>query len=650
MPVLQRRSSVFLKKALFSEEKREKKERANRRSKEKRVAKWDDVGVKYPRKQLQRNGWHSLNGQWKFAFDHEKKFHQPSEVPSWDLSIQVPFAPESNASGVADTDYHRRCWYQKDVEIEKPAQGRMILHFGAVDYEARVWVNGQFIGKHQGGHTSFSFDITDALSEQDIQQITVCADDDPLDLTKPRGKQDWQPKPHSIWYPRTTGIWQTVWIEKVPSTYIWRVRWTPAVERWEIGFETHLGGADADQMRLQVVLSCDGKVLADDTYEVINQEVHRRIVLSDPGIDDYRNELLWSPEKPTLIQATLRLFCRGEMLDEISSYTALRTFSVNRGRFLLNGRPYYMRLVLDQGYWPETLMTAPSTEALRKDIEIAKEAGFNGARKHQKIEDPDYLYWADTLGFLVWEEMPSCYRFTHDSVDRLMREWTEALERDMNHPCIAVWVPFNESWGVPDLADKAAHQSCVQAMYHLTKTLDPTRPVIGNDGWESIATDILGIHDYDDQPERLLKKYGRERLGPETLDRYRPGGRVLTVEGYPHSGQPVMLTEFGGITCIQMTPGDDRQIWGYSVCKTPEEFRQRYEELLGSIHQIECLAGFCYTQLVDTFQEANGLFRDDRSPKFPLSSMIRATRGIGNLRGELSTVPQPPPLPDLEMP
>jgi beta-galactosidase/beta-glucuronidase len=605
---------------------------------------WDEGGANHPRKIFRRDKWKSLNGEWSFCFDNDKKFKIPDDINLWTHTIKVPFAPEAKASGIGDLGFHHRCWYQRKFIIERTEE-RLFLHFGAVDYQARVWLNGFYLGFHEGGHTPFSFEITNFLFQGE-QTLTVCADDDPLDLTKPRGKQDWQKDPHSIWYPRTTGIWQTVWLEEVPETYIQKFRCSPLLERWEIGCEVFIEGHCPDGLELRVRMSCGDQLLATDCYGVIHNEVHRRIAMSDPGIDDFRNELLWSPEKPTLIDLSLELWCGEKRLDFVKSYTALRSATYNKDRFLLNGRPYYMRLVLDQGYWPDTLMTPPNSGAIKKDIELIKAAGFNGVRKHQKVEDPDFLYWADRMGLLVWGEMPSAYRFTHESVQRITREWLEVINRDMNHPCIVVWVPFNESWGVPDIAEKVAHQNCVLALYHMTKTLDPTRPCIGNDGWEAISTDIIGIHDYDDQPERLLKKYATtgHMSVSDILNRYRPGGRVITVEGYNHSGQPVMLTEFGGISFVE----PDHEIsktWGYSAATSSSEFRRRYEDLMNAIHRIELFAGFCYTQFTDTFQEANGLFKADRTPKFSLMVMARATRGVGLGRGELTGVPQPPPIP-----
>jgi beta-galactosidase/beta-glucuronidase len=605
----------------------------------------DESGAKHPRKIFRRDKWMSLNGEWDFCFDDSQKYYTPDEVEQWTHKIQVPFAPETKASGVNDNDFHHRCWYQRKFNL-LPSDKRIILHFGAVDYSAKVWLNGFFLGSHDGGHTPFEFDITNALDSTGEQVVTVCADDDPLDLTKPRGKQDWQRDPHSIWYPRTTGIWQTVWLEEVPATRIDKFRCSPLLERWEIGCEVFIAGPCPENLELRVKLSCKDQILACDRYAVIHNEVHRRIAMSDPGIDDFRNELLWSPEKPTLIDVDLELWCNGERIDYVRSYTALRSVTYNKDRFLLNGRPYYMRLILDQGYWPESFMTPPSSEAIRKDIELIKSAGFNGVRKHQKIEDPEFLYWADKMGLLVWGEMPSAYRFTHESVQRITKEWIEVMNRDMNHPCIVVWVPFNESWGVPDLAEKIPHQSCVKALYNLTKTLDPTRPCIGNDGWESVATDIIGIHDYDDQPQRLLKKYatsGHTSVA-EVLNKYRPGGRVITVDGYAHSGQPVMLTEFGGISFVEPSEAINKT-WGYSAATSSKELRRLYEDLMNAIHRIELFAGFCYTQFTDTFQEANGLFTADRRPKFSLTAIARATRGVGLGRGELTGVPQPPPIP-----
>jgi hypothetical protein len=582
----------------------------------------DHEGRGYPRPQLRRETWYSANGVWDFAIDPGEKCRIPADV-TWTDRIRVPFAPESRASGIGHTGFLRACWYRRTLTLpDALPSDRWILHFGAVDYAATIWVNGVWVGSHEGGYTPFTIDITSLATAE--TEVIVRAEDDPHDLGKPRGKQDWQLEPHSIWYPRTTGIWQSVWLEKVPATRILRIAFTPNLARWEIGVEAWIDCQGRDGLRLGVRFSSRGQTLAADAYQVIAGEVHRGIALSDPGIDDSRNELLWSPHAPNLMSVELALWGeRGELIDRVESYVALRSAAVQGDRFILNNRPYLLRMVLDQGYWPDGGLTAPDDAALRRDVELAKAMGFNGVRKHQKIEEPRYLFWADTLGLTVWEEMPSAYRFTSQSVERLSREWSATIARDFSHPCIVAWVPINESWGVPNLTDNPRERHYVQALYYLTKTLDPTRPVIGNDGWESIATDIIGIHDYDNEPERIARRYRADEVLPRLFKRERPGGRMLVLEGDRHTDQPLMLTEFGGIALA------DREgtTWGYAVSKDAAEFAHQYERLLAVVRTLGLLSGFCYTQFADTYQEANGLLYADRTPKIPLERLLAATAG-----------------------
>jgi beta-galactosidase/beta-glucuronidase len=577
----------------------------------------------YPRPQLQREFWQSLNGEWQFSCEPRAGCAAPAAV-EWNATILVPFSPETKASGIGNTGFYSVVWYRRSFDAPELKPGeRLVLHFGAVDYAATVWVNGQMVCAHAGGYTPFHAEITCALQPGGPQEIVVRAEDDPHDLAKPRGKQDWKLEPHSIWYPRTTGIWQTVWLEVTPASFVEGLKWTANLEQWEIGLEARIGGEPRQDLTLCVRLREGEHLLAHDFYAVVGGEVNRRIAFSDPGIDDFRNEILWSPAKPTLIDVELELRDgEGRVHDRVQSYTALRTADIQQDRFILNGRPLELRLVLDQGYWPETGITAPSDEALLADILLAKKLGFNGVRKHQKIEDPRFLYWADHAGLLVWEEMPSAYRYTRTSIERLTREWMEVIQRDSSHPCIVAWVPFNESWGVPDLPDSGAQRHYVQALYNLTKSLDPARPVVGNDGWESVTTDIIGVHDYDSDPERISKRYGKDDAA-HLLKHERPGGRMLQVDGHHLIGQPVMLTEFGGIALA----GQSKEVWGYSEAKTPEEFLVRYQALLAAVHAVPLLAGFCYTQFTDTYQEANGLVYANREPKAPLEAIAKATTG-----------------------
>ena len=496
-----------------------------------------------------------------------------------------------------------------------------MLRFGAVDYHATVWLGEIKVGEHEGGYTPFSFDITD-LVRAGHRTITVRAYDNPLDLEQPRGKQDWEVVPHLIWYPRTTGIWQTVWMEQLPSAYIDQVLFTPNMDRWEIAMYVTMEGRARSSLYLNVRLQVGDMLLAQDSYLVLGQIVHRRIALSDPGIDDSRNDLLWSPASPTLIDVFLELRDGdGNIIDDVRSYTALREIATQGDRVILNGRAYRLRMVLDQGYWPDSGMTAPDDDALRRDVELTKAMGFNGVRKHQKIEDPRYLYWCDRLGLLVWEEMPSAYRFTARSVRRLQKEWEEVITRDVSHACVAAWVPFNESWGVPNLPNSAAERHYVQALYHLTKTLDPTRPVIGNDGWESVATDIIGIHDYDSDPTRIARRYHTSDARLRLFQHERPGGRLLRIGDGAGPDHPIVLSEFGGIAL------HEQDSWGYSIAPSPEELAERYAQLLWVVSGLQMLAGFCYTQFADTYQERNGLLHADRRPKFPISDIAEATIG-----------------------
>jgi beta-galactosidase/beta-glucuronidase len=592
----------------------------------------------YPRPLLRRREWFDLCGDWEFSLDPAGTFNQPSEV-SFERRITVPFAAETARSKIADLSPYRACWYRRSwlpPALERGQQ--LVLHFGAVDYLATVYCDGRTVARHEGGYTPFSVDLTPCIQPGKPAELVLRVEDDPADLAKPRGKQDWQTPAHSIWYPRTTGIWQTVWCERVPATRIDALEFSTNLERWEVALRARVIEQPGQRLKLSVRLRAGGQELAADTYSVTAGEVHRRIALSDPGIDDSRNTLLWSPESPTLIEAELELLdAAGAVIDRVESYTALRTFSAKGHRLLLNGRPYPLRLVLDQGYWPETGATAPDDRALRRDIELTKAMGFNGARKHQKIEDPRYLYWADRLGLLVFEEMPSAYRFTKDSVERLVRQWLEVLQRDASHPCIVAWVPFNESWGVPNLPESRAERDYVQALYHLTKTLDPTRLVLGNDGWESVATDIIGIHDYDPDPARISARYGERRVRPQLLSHERPGGRALVI-GRRRGEHPILLSEFGGIAC-----SDREGSWGYSNAGSTEELERAYAALLAAVHDLKLLSGFCYTQLTDTYQEANGLLFADRSPKFPIARIRAAT--LGRFAKFEPSTGEPPPEP-----
>jgi hypothetical protein len=300
------------------------------------------------------------------------------------------------------------------------------------------------------------------------------------------------------------------------------------------------------------------------------------------------------------------------VVDEVHSYTALRSISAAHDRLLLNGRPYYLRLVLAQNFWPESHLAAPSDEAIRREVELVKELGFNAVRIHQKVEDPRFLSWCDRLGVLAWGEMPSALDFGPRTVRRIATEWLEVLERDSSSPALVAWVPFNESWGIPNLENDPAQRHAVQALYHLTKAMDPSRPVVGNDGWENLASDMIGVHDYSPSGEVLGERYGSHEAFERTLAQVRPYYRRITLPGLAQGGQPLIVSEFGGTTY----DAGREDFWnGYGAVGSSDELLERYRELVTALLSSPAVAGFCYTQLTDTAQERNGLLTEDRVPK-----------------------------------
>jgi len=569
----------------------------------------------HPRPQLTRDRWTDLSGPWRFAFDDGdvgRAQGWPERPERFDREILVPFPPESRASGIGETGYHPVVWYRRTFRRGDAERGeRLLLHFGAVDYRADVWVNGKLVVRHEGGHTPFSADITDVLGDGE-QEIVVRAEDDPTDLAQPRGKQDWEPAPHRIWYHRTTGIWQAVWLEPVPAIRVDGVRWLPDLDRGLLGVGVRLNAAPEAPLTLRLRLSARGELLADDRWLLDRAETRREVALDLGRVAMGRDKLLWSPRHPNLLDAEIALLDGDQEIDRVGSYAGLRSCGVASGRFLLNGRPYYPRLVLAQNYWPESHLAAPSPEALRQEAELVRRLGFNGVRLHQKVEDPRFLAWCDRLGLLVWGEMANAYVFSPTAIERLTREWLEVLRRDANHPSIVTWMPLNESWGVPNLERDPAQRDYVRALYHLTKALDPSRPTIGNDGWELFASDIWGIHDYALDGETLRERYCTPDDLERTIREVQPAYRTIAFPEARRTGEPVMLTEFGGIS---HAPGAGQRWHGYGTVPSDEDFLAKYQELLDVVLEAPTISGFCYTQLTDTEQETNGLLTVDRQPK-----------------------------------
>jgi beta-galactosidase/beta-glucuronidase len=587
----------------------------------------------HPRPQLVRDGWIDLCGPWQFAHDDGDvgvREGWATRREPFTRTIQVPFPPESRASGVHEPGFHPVVWYRRSFTVTAEQRaGGLLLHFGAVDYRAQVWVNGQLVAQHEGGHTPFSAEIGGALRAEGEQEVVVRAEDRPDDLAQPRGKQDWELHPHRIWYHRTTGIWQPVWLEPVPHLHIAELRWTPDLDRGLLGLQVRLSAPPPRPVTLRIQLSLRGAPLADDTVTLERSELRREIALDSGAMTMSRERLLWSPRFPNLVDAVLTLHDGEQQRDQVLSYAGLRSVGAEGGRFLLNGRPYYLRLVLAQNYWPESHLAAPNDAALRREVELAKELGFNGVRIHQKVEDPRFLYWCDRLGLLVWGEMANAYVFSAAAVERLTREWLEVLRRDYNHPCIIAWVPLNESWGVPDLARAPAQQAYAQGLYHLTKALDPTRLAIANDGWEHLVGDIFGVHDYALDGETLRERYGTAETLARTLTGVQPHYRTIVLPRGQRTDQPVMLTEWGGIS---YAPDPGRPFFGYGTVPDTAAYLAKYADLVTAILDSPVVAGFCYTQLTDTEQETNGLLTAERAHKLDPAAVralnTRASRAI----------------------
>ena len=580
----------------------------------------------HPCPQLRRERWIDLCGSWGFAFDDEDQglcerwFDQAGP---FDREIVVPFPPESKLSGVHDTGFHRVVWYRREIRIEEvDRRERLILHFGAVDYKATVWINGRMAVEHTGGQTPFSADISSLLVPGEAQVITLRAEDEPRDLQQPRGKQYWEKEPGYIWYHRTTGIWQPVWLEPVPQVGITELRWTPDVDRFGVGLVVRLDGTPPGDWRVRVQLRGDRptRTLVDDTCLLTGREVRRDLLLdiNDAAIRR-RRTLLWAPEHPNLIEAVVELIDgNGAVADRVGSYFGLRRIEARDGRFIINGIPIFLRLVLAQNYWPDSLLAAPDADALRREVELAQQLGFNGIRIHQKIEDPRFLYWCDRLGMLVWSEAANAYVYSDRAAEMLTREWLEAIRRDYNHPAIITWVPLNESWGVPDLDRSSQQRDFVRALYYLTRALDPTRPVIGNDGWQHAVGDVFGVHDYAPTGEMLRERYADRETIARTFREVRPHHHPLLGEGGEIGDEPIVISEFGGLGFVPQATED----WfGYGQFSSVDELIARYEELVDALLASTALAGFCYTQLTDTAQETNGLLTVNREPKFDIERL-----------------------------
>ncbi len=565
----------------------------------------------HPNPIFERDAWRNLNGEWLFEIDNglsgeERELYRADRAGEYTKKILVPFCPESELSGVHITDFMPAVWYKREFEMtEKELHGRVLLHFGAVDYNTSVWINGEPVGDHIGGFGSFEFDITDFV-RVGVNDITVEAKDDPRSEKQPLGKQS-RTYYSKLWdYTRTTGIWQTVWLEFVPRERILLTKVYPDIE--------------AAAFDIELDLTCIGKVTVEAFYEgrtvgkieKMSRDKHMRLHLP------LSEKHLWETGHGRLYDLKYT-FEAGDSWDTVASYAGLREVWLDGFRFMLNGKSVFQRTVLDQGYYPDGIYTAPTEDALKFDIELALSLGFNGARPHQKIFEPRYLYHCDKAGYLVWGEFPSWgLRMKEPSILRaFVPEWTETMMRDFNHPSIIGWCPFNEVW--EDKKTKMAVLTLNMA-YKLTKLIDTTRPVIDASGHNHVITDIFDQHDYEQDPAVFRASY-------ENYDGSLGSFRMNNAEKQIYTPNlPMFLSEYGGIKWVSaanknVTSGD----WGYGEApKTEEEFFARYEGLTAALLENPNVMGFCYTQLYDVEQEVNGLYTYERAAKFDDYSRIIA--------------------------
>jgi hypothetical protein len=564
----------------------------------------------YPRPDFVRNRWMCLNGEWDFYIEDKK------------MKIQVPFVFQSKMSGIGKEIQSDYMVYQRNFQVPAEWKGEVIrLNFGAVDYECSVYINGNMVGVHKGGSTPFSFAIDQYLT-WDNEQITVKVTDPLKDETISRGKQFWDGGSRFIWYTPSSGIWQTVWLEPVDSTRFEFIHFTPNIDNGTVKIVYQLSRGASLPCNVDFHIRLGEEEIFDGTF--VCRELRNTLT-----VDVYRNRALngsfhftglyWTPENPILFDVIASIERDNKVLDSVSTYFGMRKIHVENNRFYLNNKPYYSKLLLDQGYWKDSLIIAPTDESFKEDIEKFKMMGFNGVRKHEKVEDPAFLYWADRLGFLVWESMPSMWSYTTQNAAEFAREWADVIQRDYNHPSIVVWGMLNESWGVPRIYDNKVHQSFANSLYYLAHAMDETRLVISNDGWELTKTDICALHSYQHGAKDDCRQYElfKQCLG-DINQMYKIVEKLPYAKGYFYNGEPVILTECGGISV-----GEDAKGWGYTNSKTKEDFILEYERVIDAIYSSDLICGFCYTQATDVEQEVNGLLTDSHEFKFDYQEIKR---------------------------
>ncbi len=600
----------------------------------------------YPRPQCVRTEWLNLNGEWQFEIDasdsgYERGLHQQGLAGH----ILVPFCPESELSGIGNTDFMPAVWYRRTVAIPTAWAGkRVLLHFQACDYDTTVWANGMEVVRHRGGFTPFTADLsTIATGGQEVTIVVRARDDNRP--SQPRGKQSTKYENYSVFYTRTTGIWQTVWMESVADCYLKRPRITPDLANGIFRLEQPLS-QNRPGLRLRATLH--------DDHGEITSAICRADLDFAPRLDltiPEDRQRPWSPHDPFLYDLAIELVDHhGDVVDRVTSYAGLRAIAIDGTRVKLNGQPLFQRLVLDQGYYPDGIMTAPTDEALRRDIDLSMAAGFNGARLHQKVFEERFLYHADRLGYLVWGEFADwgCSGFgpMHDHQQPAITyaaQWLEALERDYSHPAIIGWCALNET--AQRLSDRITPlDDATRALFLAVKAMDRSRPVLDTSGYAHRVpeSDVYDSHDYiyEQDFHEGLETFRQRHAGlPTGTPFLNPnparvgmvwGSTQPVVWSIPYRGQPYFVSEFGGFkwnpaTAPKSATENLQQrttSWGYGADPVSlDDFYHRFGATCDLLLHDPHMFGYCYTQLTDVFQEENGIFFFDRSSKFDLERL-----------------------------
>ena len=565
----------------------------------------------YPRPQLVRNEWQNLNGKWNFIFDDENIGEEKQYFKQFPKSkeILVPFTYETKMSGINDETVHENIWYSNNVKLILNENKRTILHFEGSDFITKLWINGKFVGKNIGGYHRFSFDISKYIINGE-NNFTIKVEDS-LSKSQPRGKQRYKNESFKCWYIQTTGIWKTIWIETVPKNYIISVKNTPNFDdpNINIELETNISLKEIENYEVEIEIKYDNEIINVERNKMEDNIFKYKINICNKQNNHKIKE--WSPEHPYLYDIIYRLYENNLLIDEVSSYFGVRKISIGNSKILLNNKELYLKMILDQGYWADSHLTPPNEEAIIKDIELVKKYGYNGIRKHQKVEDERFLYYCDINGILVWSEMANCYEFNNRSAEYFMDEWIKVVKQNYNHPSIITWVPINESWGIREVPEKIEQQNFANSVYYITKALDKTRPVISNDGWEHTISDIITIHDYKQEANLLYNEYNDKELA--VLNNKKPYNTIhrLFSGNYKYNGQPIIMSEYGGIAL------NSNKGWGYGKQVVDEnEFIKRFKDLTDAIKNTHYITGYCYTQLTDVQQEINGLVDENRKEKF----------------------------------